>query len=252
MEVKNRFRQFGLVGKNISFSFSRKYFSAKFQQLQITHCDYTNFDLQQINEINKVFSIESLVGFNVTIPYKEQIIPFLDSMSSEALEIGAVNVVHITDEKKKIGYNTDGYGFEKSLMESMENLPEHALILGTGGASKAIEYVLKKNKISYTFVSRSPRKKNQILYQDLSHQMFKQRLLIVNTTPLGTYPHVDTYPDIPYHYLNEKHLLYDLVYNPETTQFLKRGIEKGSQIIRGLKMLIYQADKAWEIWNTQP
>ena len=252
MEEKNRFRQFGLVGKNISYSFSRKYFSKKFHRQQIENCGYKNFDLNRIDEIEKVFTLDTLVGLNVTTPYKQQIIPYLDSISSKAQKIGAVNVVNITDKKEKIGYNTDSYGFEKSLVESTEFLPEKALILGTGGASKAIEYVLKKNKISYTFVSRSPTKSNQISYQDLNRKIFKQQLLIINTTPLGTFPDVDKQPAIPYHYLDKNHILYDLVYNPEMTRFLKLGFERGAQIIGGLKMLIYQAENAWEIWNKQP
>ncbi|MCY4253216.1 MAG: shikimate dehydrogenase [Flavobacteriaceae bacterium] len=249
MEENIRFRQFGLIGENISYSFSQNYFSEKFKKLKIEHCDYKNFDLKHIDEVEKVFALKSLVGLNVTIPYKQQIIPFLDSLSIQAKEIGAINVVHMTDKNKKVGYNTDFYGFEKSLIEVVEVLPKQALILGTGGASKAVEYVLKKNKISYTFVSRFPNKKNQVSYQDLNQELFKHRLLIINTTPLGTFPKVDTHPSIPYHYLNKNHILYDLVYNPEITRFLKLGVQKGAQIIGGLKMLMYQAEKAWEIWN---
>ncbi len=249
MEDSLRHRQFGLIGRNISFSFSQRYFSEKFEKLNIQHCHYQNFDLNRIDEVEKILAQKSLAGLNVTIPYKEQIIPFLDSLSLQAKEIGAINVIHITDKNKKVGYNTDFYGFEQSLVEAVEILPKKALILGTGGASKAVEYVLKKNKISYTFVSRSPNKNNQISYQDLNQRLFKDRLLIINTTPLGTSPNVDAHPSIPYLYLNNNHILYDLVYNPEVTVFLKLGLQRGAQIIGGLKMLVYQAEKAWEIWN---
>ncbi|MCY4562156.1 MAG: shikimate dehydrogenase [Flavobacteriaceae bacterium] len=249
MGKKRLNRQFGLIGKDIFYSFSEGYFSEKFNKLQIEDCRYRNYDLAQLEHIESVFKIPNLVGLNVTIPYKEKVIQYLDSISSEAETIGAVNVIHLTKDNKKIGYNTDCYGFEKSLYEAIDVLPNKALILGTGGASKAVGYVLKKNKISFTFVSRKPKSNNQISYHSLKSQIFNQPLLIVNTTPLGTVPDIMSHPPIPYQYLCERHILYDLVYNPEITSFLKRGINKGTKIIGGLKMLIYQAEKAWEIWN---
>tara|TARA_B100001175_G_scaffold82611_1_gene69235 strand:+ start:1896 stop:2654 length:759 start_codon:yes stop_codon:yes gene_type:complete len=238
---------YGLVGKNINYSFSKGYFLDKFKRERISGSDYLNFDLDRIDLIEDVFRNNLLSGLNVTIPYKEKIIPYLDELSPIAKEIGSVNTICF-ENSKKIGYNTDFYGFDKTLSEiNIENI-KHALVLGTGGASKAIRHVLSKRNIKYNLVSRS-KKNNNILYKDLDSNMFNQSLLIINSTPLGTYPNIEEFPDIPYNLINNNHILYDLVYNPVETIFMKKGDEKGARVINGLKMLKYQAEKSWELWS---
>jgi len=238
---------YGLVGKNINYSFSKGYFLDKFKKERIFDCDYLNFDLDRIDLIEDVFRNNLLSGLNVTIPYKEKIIPYIDELSPIAKEIGSVNTICF-ENSKKIGYNTDFHGFDKTLSEiNIENI-EYALVLGTGGASKAIGNVLSKRNIKYNLVSRS-KKNNNILYKDLDSNMFNQNLLIINSTPLGTYPNIEEFPDIPYNLISDNHILYDLVYNPVETIFMKKGIEKGARAINGLKMLKYQAEKSWELWS---
>ena len=238
---------YGLVGKNINYSFSKGYFLEKFKKEKISDSDYLNFDLERIDLIEDVFRNNLLSGLNVTIPYKEKIIPFIDELSPIAKEIGSVNTICF-ENSKKIGHNTDIYGFDKTLSEiNIDNI-KHALVLGTGGVSKAIRYVLSKREIKYHLVSRS-KKENSILYKDLDLNIFNQHLLIINSTPLGTYPNIEEFPDIPYNYIDNKHILYDLVYNPIETIYMKKGIEKGARVINGLKMLKYQAEKSWELWS---
>ena len=246
IELRNN-NIYGLVGKNINYSFSKEYFLEKFKKEKISSCDYLNFDLEGIELIEDVFRMNSICGLNVTIPYKEKIIPFLDDLSPIAKEIGSVNTICIK-HSKRIGYNTDIYGFDKTLSEINIDKIEQALVLGTGGASKAIKYVLSKREIKYISVSRS-KKENTILYKDLNFNLFNQNLLIINSTPLGTYPNIEECPDIPYNFLDSKHILYDLVYNPKETLFMKNGKEKGAKVINGLKMLEYQAEKSWELWS---
>ena len=237
---------YGLIGKNINYSFSKAYFLKKFKKDQIIDSDYLNFDIETIDLIEDIFKTNKLSGLNVTIPYKEKIIPFIDELSPVAKEIGSVNTICF-DNSKKIGHNTDIFGFDKTLSEiNIDNI-KHALVLGTGGASKAIRYVLSKRKINYTLVSRN-KKEDSILYNDLDANLFNQNLLIINSTPLGTYPSIEEFPDIPYKYIDSKHILYDLVYNPIETAFMKKGKEKGARVINGLKMLEYQAEKSWELW----
>ncbi|HEY4789291.1 MAG TPA: shikimate dehydrogenase, partial [Bacteroidales bacterium] len=193
-------------------------------------------------------------GFNVTIPYKEKIIPFLDELNETAKAVGAVNTIKFirnnNTKPRLVGYNTDIYGFETSLTPLL--MPHHkkALILGTGGASKAIKYILKTKGISYISASIEDLKENEIRYEDIDKTMIEDRLLIINCTPLGTYPKVDTCPSIPYENITPNHVLYDLVYNPEETLFLRKGKAKGARTTNGLKMLHLQAEKAWEIWNS--
>lgn len=250
MSKKNTKFKFGLIGKNISYSFSKNYFDRKFEQEGISNCSYAIFDLPDISSVEDLFSDSNVAGFNVTIPYKEQIITYLDSLSAEASAIGAVNTVLInSSDKKRIGFNTDYYGFERSLFERVKGPINGALILGTGGASKAIAYVLKKNKILYKFVSRLPRTSNQLSYQNLNQEILNSYRLIINTTPLGTHPNVHECPLLPFEHISENHIFYDLVYNPAITKFIKMGKNKKALTIGGRKMLIYQADKAWEIWN---
>lgn len=243
-------RLFGLVGKDIDYSFSRSYFAKKFKDQQLDHCNYVNFDLQSITELPDVLEKHSnLVGFNITIPYKEEIFPYLDEVDPVAQEIGAVNTVKVTEEGKLIGFNTDAYGFENSLKPLLNNQHKNALILGTGGASKAIEYVLQKLGISYHFVSRNPTSANEIGYGALNQDLMAQVDLIINSTPLGTFPDTERCPDIPYEYLTSNQILYDLIYNPSETTFMRKGRLKNANTKNGLGMLELQADRAWEIWQ---
>lgn len=242
---------FGLVGKNIEYSFSKLYFTDKFNQLNLKGYTYQNFDIKKIEEFPEIFKkTPHIKGLNITIPYKEEVIDFLDELDDEAKKIGAVNTIKILEDNKLKGFNTDAYGFENSLKPFLKDHHIKALILGTGGASKAIDFVLNKLEIETLFVSRQPEKDNHILYKKLSKDIFKEYTIIINCTPLGTHPDIEKHPDIPYQYLTEKHLLYDLIYNPSQTTFLKKGKEKGCITCNGQKMLKLQAEKAWEIWKT--
>ena len=242
---KNRF---GLVGKDISYSFSKGYFTDKFSDLGLEGYSYGNFDLQKIDEFrNLIASDPDIKGLNVTIPYKQDVIPYLDDLDEQAKEIGAVNTIKFV-ENRLIGHNTDAYGFQKSIEAFLKPHHTKALILGTGGASKAIAYVFGKLKIDVTFVSRNP-SHEQIGYSDLNRTLFTGHTILVNCTPLGTHPNIDEKPNIPYPFISEKHLLFDLIYNPEKTAFLKEGERHGATIANGHRMLQLQADRAWEIWQ---
>lgn len=241
--------KFGLIGKNIEYSFSRKFFSEKFEGKSLPHT-YENFDIEYIGQFLDVVSKNpGLKGLNVTIPYKEEIIPFLDHLNEEAAQIGAVNTIAISADNMFTGFNTDHYGFQKALLPFLPLKKKTALILGTGGASKAIAYGLEKMGFQYAFVSR---KKNSkfLLYSELDRNIIENNLLIINCTPLGTFPNIEDCPPIPYQFLTSDHLLFDLIYNPEMSQFLLRGKSYGSNISNGLRMLQIQAEKAWEIWNS--
>jgi len=203
-KLKNK-NIYGLIGKNINYSFSKAYFLKKFKKDEIIDSDYLNFDIERIDLIQDIFKKNKLSGLNVTIPYKEKIIPFIDELSPIAKEVGSVNTICFIDSKT-IGYNTDIYGFEKTLSEININKVTHALVLGSGGASKAIRYVLSKKNIEYILVSRS-KKEDSILYKDLDSNLFKQNLLIINSTPLGTFPNTEECPDIPYNYIKKKILI---------------------------------------------
>ena len=241
---KNKYK-LGLIGYPLEHSFSPDYFSKKFKSLGIEGSEYLAYPIENINQINNIFD-KGIFGLNVTIPYKEQVIPFLDELSDEAFEINAVNTIKITDGRK-VGYNTDVYGFEMSLKSLLGNSKiENALILGTGGASKAIKFVLNKLNINFTFVSRSPK---HLMYSQLTENIIAENKLIINTTPLGMYPKVEKCPNLPYAALSEKHFLFDLVYNPEKTLFLKMGDSYKCRTMNGYEMLILQAEKSWEIWN---
>jgi len=241
-------KQYGLLGKNISYSFSRGYFSEKFTQLQLHNHSYENFDLEDISELKTVLSKNNIAGLNVTIPYKEAVIPYLDDLDETAKEIGAVNTIKFTKKGLK-GYNTDAYGFQQAISKHLKDVHKNALILGTGGASKAIAYVFKQLEIPFKFVSRNP-EKNQISYSELNRKTIQEHLVIVNCSPVGTYPHINDKPNIPYEGLGENHLLFDLIYNPDRTAFLKMGENAGGAIENGLCMLEFQAEKSWEIWNS--
>lgn len=246
---ENSTHLFGLVGRNISYSFSRGYFSDKFQKLQLTGHHYTNFDIQSIEEFPDVITQNpTLIGLNVTIPYKELIIPFLTSLDQTAKAIGAVNTIKITPEGL-IGYNTDYYGFMASLEPHLQPHHTHALILGTGGASKAVLYALLQLGITPTLVSRT-KSPDTLTYDCLSSEVMAQNTVIINCSPVGTYPNITDKPELPYSFVTTKHLLYDLIYNPEQTAFLKEGALKGAITVNGSKMLQLQAEKAWEIWSS--
>jgi shikimate dehydrogenase len=241
--------RFGLIGKNISYSFSRGYFTKKFSEMGLDRHSYENFDLERIDQFTDIMEQNSTIkGFNVTIPYKEQIMPFLSQIDPEAQAIGAVNTIKILGNKT-VGFNTDAYGFQKSIEPYLKEHHKKALILGTGGASKAVSFVLNKLGISYKFVSRNP-KSNQYNYTDLNKQVLLGHTVIINCTPLGTYPNINDKPNIPYNFITDQHLLFDLIYNPEKTAFLLAGELQGGNISNGSNMLQFQAEKSWEIWNS--
>lgn len=240
----------GLLGKNISYSFSRTYFKTKFKQDNINNVSYENFDINSIQDFKSIIkNVKELKGLNVTIPYKESVIPYLDKLNKKAKEIGAVNTIKITKSGNLIGYNTDCYGFKKTLEPHLQKHHKKALILGTGGASKAVLYTLKKKGITCHYVSRKPAAHVKYTYQDLTAAIITEYTIIINCTPLGTFPNIDQYPNIPYNGITSNHILFDLIYNPEETQFLSRGKKQGAITINGLKMLEYQAEKAWSIWK---
>ncbi len=244
--------KYGLLGKHIDYSFSRSYFASKFKQEAIK-ASYVNFDCATIEEVHAYLENTTISGFNVTIPYKEAVIPLLDTLNADALAIGAVNTIKRTSDGDLIGYNTDYIGFENALLEKFPNIftgerLKKALILGTGGASKAVWYALEKRGVHCQYVSRK-RKENTIIYEDISASVMEETTLIINCTPLGTFPEIEKYPEIPYQYIGSKHILYDLIYNPELTAFLDKGSTQGAAIINGLRMLELQAEAAWDIWN---
>ena len=241
-------KRFGLVGRNISYSFSADYFKTKFEKAGLENYTYTNFDIEHISQLSEIIeNTKRLKGLNVTIPYKEEVIPLLDGISKNAAIIGAVNTIVISKKGTK-GYNTDHYGFRKALEPLL--MPHHkkALILGTGGASKAVAYVLRKMKIEYDFVSRTA---TDVIYayEDLDKQVLDDYQIIINTTPLGTFPNMKECPPIDYSFFTKNHLAFDLVYNPEETEFMRRAAENGAAVSNGYTMLVHQAEKAWKLWN---
>jgi shikimate dehydrogenase len=242
---------YGLIGYPLTHSFSGRYFAEKFERENLSDCHYDLFSLKTLDEFSDLLaSHKGLRGLNVTIPYKEQIIPYLDSLSETAAHIGAVNTISIRDGKLT-GDNTDAYGFEQSLTNWLQgtNLPEGALILGTGGAAKAVQFALQNLAIPYLLVSRK-KGKGDCTYQDIDESLLHQYPLIINTTPLGTFPKIEEAPPFPYTFLQKENKLYDLVYNPGKTLFLKRGSDRGCETLNGLNMLILQAERSWEIWTT--
>lgn len=243
-------RTFGLIGRHLQHSFSPTYFANKFKQEGICDCMYQLFPLDQIEAFPSLIQQgTNWAGLNVTIPYKQSIIPFLDQLSPQAAKIGAVNTIQFV-EGQLIGHNTDVYGFQTSLNKRLTTQQRNskALILGTGGASKAVAYALQQMNISYEYVSRS-NPKNTFRYEMISPSLLKEYLIIINTTPLGMSPNIETCPLLPYNALGQKHILFDLVYNPEQTLFLKKGSLQGANTLNGLEMLHLQAEKAWSIWT---
>ena len=240
---------FGLVGKNISYSFSKGYFGEKFEKLNLLDYSYDNLDIQNIEDFPEFIKQNPTIsGLNVTIPYKEAIIPFLDKLSKRATEIGAVNTIKITKSGKLKGFNTDYIGFQKSIEPLLNVNHKKALILGTGGASKAVAYALKQLGIPYLFVSRNDIG-DDIGYNQINEKTFEEFQIIINCTPVGTFPNTNTCPEIPYEYFTSNHLAFDLIYNPAETLFLKKAKEQGAIVKNGLEMLTLQAEKSWKIWG---
>lgn len=245
-------KRYGLIGYPLTHSFSKRYFTGKFDTENI-NSTYQNFEIDCIEKFPEIIKNNpEIIGLNVTIPYKEQVIPFLDELNDSAQEIGAVNTIQVNRTESGIhlkGFNTDTYGFETSLKPLLKGHHKKALILGTGGASKALKYVLTKLGIEYISASIEELQENEICYDDIDKKMMAERLLIINATPLGTFPKVDACANIPYEFITEKHLLFDLVYNPEITRFMQKGLDKGATVKNGYEMLLQQAKKAYEIWN---
>lgn len=241
--------QLGLIGYPLSHSFSPSYFSNKFEKEQIEGWEYKAYPIADISMFPNLWKEQpGLIGLNVTIPYKQQVIPFLDRLDESASSIGAVNTIK-KEGNELVGYNTDVYGFEFSVKELLAGKKiNQALILGTGGASKAVEYVLSKLRIPYQLVSRTSGK-GILTYDEINPDTLHENQLIINTTPLGTYPDTDNCPRLDYNYINERHYLLDLVYNPPKTLFLKQGAKNGAKTLNGLLMLHQQAEKAWQIWR---
>lgn len=247
-------KQFGLIGYPLSHSFSERYFTEKFEKEGIKDCNYKAFPIDSIDKLPALLAeYPNLVGLNVTIPYKEQVIKFLNEIDEEAAAVGAVNTLKISyDENgapKLKGYNSDIYGFEQSLKPMLTADNKKALILGTGGASKAIKYILTKLGISYLSASIEELQENEIRYEEITESLVRDHTLIINATPLGTFPKVENAPAIPYEAIGAGHVMFDLVYNPEITKFLSYGIAKGAKTKNGLAMLYGQAERSWSIWN---
>jgi shikimate dehydrogenase len=255
-------RVFGLIGFPLGHSFSKGYFSQKFSKQGITDAEYNNYPLEDIGLLPDLLTQNpAILGLNVTIPYKESVLPFLTSLDETARSVGAVNTIRIRTGVQGIeleGFNTDVYGFRQSIKPFLESHHERALILGTGGASKAVAYVLKEIGVDCYFVSRKAQdetkagtqKKKHFLYSEITEHVLTHFPLIVNTSPLGMFPAIQEKPPIPYEFLSSRHFLYDLIYNPEETAFLREGKQRGALTLNGLSMLQQQAEKAWEIWNS--
>jgi shikimate dehydrogenase len=247
-------KKYGLIGYPLSHSFSKRFFTEKFEN-ENTNAVYENFEIDSISHFPEVIKNNpEVIGVNVTIPYKQQVIPYLNEQDEASQKVGAVNTVKINRTNQGVwlkGFNTDTYGFEASLKPLLKPHHNKALILGTGGASKAIKFVLNKLGIDFISASIEELQDKEIRYKDIDEMLMNERLLIINATPLGTYPKTETFAPIPYQYINEKHLLFDLVYNPEETVFMKKGKEQGATVKNGYEMLLQQALKSYEIWNSQ-
>lgn len=248
MGKKSAIKIYGLIGATLSYSFSKKYFGKKFLKEKI-NASYQNFELKNIVSFKELITKNNFTGLNVTIPYKTTIIPFLDELDEVAEKINAVNTIKF-ENGKLIGFNTDIIGFQNSLKPLLKKNHSHALILGTGGASKAIKYALQDLEITSTFVSRTV-KPQSFIYEDLNESIIAKHQIIINTTPLGTFPNVNEKPSLPYQYISENHLLFDLVYNPNITAFMQKGIYKNAIVKNGYEMLELQAEASWKIWNSE-
>ncbi len=246
-------KKYGILGYPLAHSFSKRFFTEKFEREKVDAA-YENFEIDNISKFPKIITENpNLIGLNVTIPYKEQVIPYLNELEDAAREVGAVNTIKISRTETEVylkGFNTDTHGFENSLKPLLKPQHSKALILGTGGASKAVKYILSKLGIDFISASIEELKENEIRYEAIDSRIMTERLLIINATPLGTFPDVDTSPKIPYELITENHLLFDLVYNPETTKFMKMGLKKGATVKNGNEMLQLQALKSYKIWNS--
>jgi shikimate dehydrogenase len=242
--------QYGLIGYPLSHSFSKKYFSGKFEALGLQGYSYDIFPISHIDLLPGLLADHPfLKGLNVTIPYKEQVLPFLNELSDTVRQVGACNCIDIKNGKLT-GYNTDVIGFERSLKRKLKPYHDSALVLGTGGAAKAVAWVLKQLGIGFCYVSRFDQQKSDSLtYAEVDAALLQSHTLLVNTTPVGMYPAIDDCPDIPYQFITEKHFLFDLIYNPAETLFLKKGRDQGAQVQNGEEMLMIQAEESWNIWN---
>jgi shikimate dehydrogenase len=243
---------YGLIGRSLGHSFSEKYFTAKFQRENITDCQYRNFELKDLEkEIGKLKNDPAIKGLNVTIPYKTDINSFLDDMSDECRQINACNCIKITDGKW-IGFNTDVAGFEQSFMPHVKPIHKKALILGTGGASNAVAFVLERAGIDFLKVSRNKNQSSTVIsYDEISAETMRDFQIVINTSPLGTFPNVNEFPSLPYESVTSEHYFFDLVYNPPKTLFLSYAEKKGAIIENGSKMLSIQAEESWKIWNNK-
>ncbi|CAI8173647.1 MAG: Shikimate dehydrogenase (NADP(+)) [Bacteroidota bacterium] len=247
MSEKNR-QRFGLLGRDIDYSFSRSYFTEKFQHEKLLHCSYENFDLPHLDNFNEILNTPHLRGMNVTIPYKQEVMPFLDDLDEVSKVIGAVNTIVFQPGGKTKGYNTDYIGFKDSIVPLLHENITNALILGTGGASKAVIYALQKLGVRTQYVSRK-NAANTIVYHEVTAATMNTHKLIVNCTPLGTFPNIDEKPELDYSMLTAKHVLFDLIYNPAETAFMKAGASHGATVSNGQRMLIGQAEASWKLWN---
>jgi shikimate dehydrogenase len=242
-------KRYGLIGYPLSHSFSQRFFTEKFEREGIKDCTYSNFPLPSISELPVVLADPNLLGLNVTIPYKQQVLPYLAELTPVVESIGACNCIRIVGGRL-IGHNTDVVGFEQSLRRQLKPHHRQALILGTGGASRAVENVLGQLGISYRLVSRTPRPDTgDLAYADIDAGILTAATLVINTTPVGMYPNVDACPPLPYEALTPRHYLFDLIYNPEKTLFLQKGAAQGAAIANGYEMLVLQAEESWRIWN---
>ncbi len=248
---------YGLIGFPLTHSFSKRYFSEKFAREGIANSSYDLFEMQTLEKLPELLKKHpDLKGINVTIPYKQDVITYLDDLDDTSAErIGAVNTIKIFADGSTKGYNTDYYGFRQSISEWMDRRGEaccnfKALVLGNGGAAQAVKTALEDMKTEYKIVSRQ-KSNDSLLYEELTQEIMESHLLIINTTPLGTYPNVETCPEIPYQWISKGHFLYDLVYNPTTTLFMQKGFDQGAAVHNGLKMLEMQAEKAWDIWTSE-
>lgn len=244
-------KKLGLIGYPLGHSFSKKYYLEKFTKEGITDVNYDLYSMEDIREFEKLFNNKDFYGVNVTIPHKINVLSYLNELSAEANAIQAVNCIqikHQADGPFLKGFNTDVYGFTESLRPLLENHHKKALILGNGGAAKAVEYALNTLNIEYKFVSRTKTEQN-LTYGELTDEILNEYLIIINCSPVGTFPNIEEAPQLTYHFIGERHLLYDLVYNPAETMFLKKGKINGAKVKNGLEMLELQAEKNWEIWN---
>ncbi len=245
-------KKLGLIGYPVGHSYSKMFFSDKFEKENLSDWAYELYPIEKIEKLKAFLKSEpDLVGFNVTVPYKVAVMNYLDEIDPEALIIGSVNTVQVIEDEtgtKLKGYNTDVYGLEKSLIPLVSHGIKKALILGTGGSARAVKFVLRNHNIPYTSVSRQ-RHDTRIQYEDIDESTMKEHNIIINATPVGMFPEVDDYPPIPYEYITSDHLLFDLIYNPEETVFLRKGRERGARTKNGLEMLRLQSDKCWAIWK---